>query len=63
MNLFWYFIDLNPHAKIKKKKKKQTNFTYKKKNRSWKYESETHYFLIFGLSYIYKYLLLISGHV
>lgn len=46
-----------------KKKKKQTNFTYKKKNRSWKYESETHYFLIFGLSYIYKYLLLISGHV
>lgn len=31
MNLFWYFIDLNPHAKIKKKKKKQTNFTYKKK--------------------------------
>lgn len=46
-----------------KKKKKTDKFYLQKKNRSWKYESETHYFLIFGLSYIYKYLLLISGHV
>lgn len=62
MNLFWYFIDLNPHAKIKKKKKKQTNFTYKKKI-GHENMNQKHYFLIFGLSYIYKYLLLISGHV